>query len=308
MDRQNNHNLMIGLAGSVTAYFIWGLQPIYWKTLDEFNAWTVIAHRYCWTAVFLLLFLYLSGQANILRETLNSLRGQLFKLSLLVVVSVVAVLNWWINIFAPMAGHVVELGIGLFLTPIMSVILGVVFYRERLNFVQKVSVLLALVGIGIMLVRFGGFPWIALGVSSTWAIYGAVKKKLYLNPSVSILLETIFVVPFAAAFLMLNDDVSSFVGMLDDNGMLALALIGTGILTSVPLITYTYATNYLPLNMLGFSQYLSPMLTLCLGVFVYKEPFRMNELVPLVFIWSSIAVFVVDQIRVRIASNHKKGV
>ena len=116
---------MIGLTGAFTAYLVWGLQPIYWKMLAGVNAWEVIAHRYWWSAVFLMVFIVLTGQMKTLRQTIA--KFDVFNLILLVLVSLIAVVNWWINIFAPIAGHVVELGIGLFLTPIMSVILGVVF-------------------------------------------------------------------------------------------------------------------------------------------------------------------------------------
>lgn len=296
MEQSNNRKLMIGLMGAFTAYLVWGLQPIYWKTLVNVDPWEVIAHRYCWSAFFLFLFVTCTGQMKTLRQTIGKL--DLFNFVLLILVSLIAVLNWWINIFAPIAGHVVELGIGLFLTPIMSVVLGVVFYRERLSFYQKLSVLLAVIGVCIMLIRFGQFPWIALGVSATWAVYGALKKKLYLQPSVAIFLETIIVAPFALIYLIFIGT-ADFITMLGEGDLVAWALIGTAILTSVPLITYTYATNYLPLNMLGFCQYISPTLTLCLGIFVYHESFGIDELLPMLFVWGSIALFFYGQVRGR---------
>lgn len=268
------------------------------------DAGAVIAHRFCWTAVFLIVFIGLTGQIKALRETASELlrsKGALFFLSL---ISLMGFLNWCINIYAPISGHVIELGIGLFLTPIMSVILGVFFFRESLTPTQKISVLLALVGIFIMLFNFGQFPWIALGVSSTWTIYGALKKKLQLQPTIAIFLETAIVVPFASVFLIVGGEAEVFFQLVADNRELFLALIGTGILTSLPLIAYTYATNYLPLSLLGFCQFLSPILTLCLGIFVYKEAFHLSQLIPLLFIWLSIVVFFYDQVRrVRIAKK-----
>ena len=302
MEHNNNHKLMIGLMGAFTAYLVWGLQPIYWKMLAGVNAWEVIAHRYWWSAVFLLMFIVLTGQMKALRQTVAKLN--VFNSVLLVLVSLIAVVNWWINIFAPIAGHVVELGIGLFLTPIMSVILGVVFYRERLSLLQKFSVVLAVIGVLIMLARFGQFPWIALGVSGTWAVYGALKKKLYLQPSIAIFLETVIVAPFALIFLLIFAT-TDFSNMFVAGNSVAWALIGTAILTSVPLITYTYATNYLPLNMLGFCQYISPTLTLCLGIFVYHESFGVDELMPMLFVWGSIVLFFLGQVRGRHMARKK---
>lgn len=285
---------VIGVLGAFAAYLIWGLQPIYWKIFSALDAWLVIAHRYCWTTLVLLVFIILTGQWNSLLETVTELRRRHWHITILVIVSFIAVINWWINIFAPMSGHVVELGIGLFLTPLMSVMLGVIFFRERLNIIQKFSVILAVTGVAIMLIQFGNFPWIALGVSSTWAVYGALKKTIRLAPTVAIFLESIFIVPFALIFLAFADD-AGFFAQLAELDVTAWALIGTGILTSVPLITYTYATNYLPLNVLGFCQYLSPILTLCLGVFIYGEHFGLKELFPMSFIWLSIALYLIGQ-------------
>lgn len=303
MERSRNRNLIIGILGAVTAYLVWGLQPIYWKALAQLDAWVVLAHRYCWTAVFLIVFIGLTGQFALLCETTRKLFQKKSKLLLLILISFIALLNWWMTVFAPINGYVVELGIGQFLTPVMSVFLGVVFFREYLSFMQKISMLLALVGIFIMLIHFGQFPWIALGISSTWAAYGALKKKISLDPTIAIFLETIVVVPFAIVFLHATAD--SIFKVLETDLVLGLFLIGTGILTSAPLITYTYATNCLPLSLLGFCQFISPMLTLCLGIFVYKEPFRINELLPLLFIWSSIVIFILDPIRGKLIAKKK---
>ena len=279
--RYDRQQLMVGLLGAFTAYLIWGLQPIYWKTLSSVDAWIVIAHRYCWSCVFLIAFILCVRQWRELKETVHALISHPFNSFLLAIVSLIAVINWFINIFAPISGHVVELGIGLFLTPIMSVMLGVIFYKERLNRLQLISVVLAVIGVAIMLIRFGQFPWIALGVSST---------------SIAIFLESIIVLPGALLILAFADG-ESFFNMFSQNNMTAWALIGTGILTSLPLITYTYATNYLPLNILGFCQYISPILTLGLGVFVYKESFGLNELLPMLFVWVSIVLFFIGQRR-----------
>lgn len=291
---KNNHQA-IGVLGAFFAYLVWGLQPIYWKTLASLDAWIVIAHRYIWTTVVLFIFIIAIHQWKAVINTIQHLVNRPLNLCLLVLVSFIAVVNWWINIFAPMIGAVVELGIGLFLTPLMSVLLGVLFFRERLNSLQKLSMLLAVIGVTIMLVRFGSFPWIAIGVSSTWAVYGALKKKIYLTPTVAIFLESLIIAPFSIIFLMCVGGTSEFFTQLSSMNVTAYALIGTGILTSVPLITYTYATNNLPLNLLGLCQYLSPILTLCLGIFIYDEKFGWDELFPMTFIWISIIVFIIGQ-------------
>lgn len=220
----------------------------------------------------------------------SKFQKECWKFGVLALASLMALLNWWFNIYAPMNGHIVELGIGLFLTPLLSILLGVVFYRERLNIFQKISVSLAILGVAIMFWRFGTIPWISLGVSSTWATYGALKKRILLIPAVAIFFESLIAVPFALTFLYYVGE-SAFFARLGDFEFTAWALVGTGVITSVPLIAYTYATNYLPLNLLGFCQYLSPILVLCLGIFVYGEKFGWDEIFPMTFVWAGIFVY-----------------
>lgn len=291
----SNHQ-SIGLLGAFFAYLVWGLQSIYWKNFSDLDPWLVIAHRYCWSTILLLIFIVASGRTALLVSTCRQLMTKKMDFLFLCLISLLAVLNWGINIYAPMAGFVVELGMGLFLTPLMSVILGVIFYRERLNSMQKLAVVSATIGVAIMLFRFGHFPWIALGVSSTWALYGALKKKIGLEPTVAVFLESILVLPAALAYLW-KVDAGMFLLHLMEGESTALLLVGTGFITSVPLVAYTYATNHLALNILGFCQYISPLLTLLLGVFVYGEGFGWEKLYPMLFVWFGIVLFLFGQRR-----------
>ena len=298
LNRRIANHQATGLLGAFSAYLVWGLQQIYWKYFAGLDSWIVIAHRYCWSCVFLILVLFFSGKLELVRNTCVCLLTKKLDFLFLCLISILAVLNWGINIYAPMAGHVVELGMGLFLTPLMSVVLGVIFYRERLNLLQSLAVLSATVGVAIMLIHFGHFPWIALGVSSTWAVYGALKKKINLEPTVAIFLESILVLPFALAYLWCAGG-GTFFAKLSHADMTVLALIGTGILTSAPLVAYTYATNYLALNLLGFCQYISPILTLVLGIFVYQESFGWEKIYPMLFVWLGIVLFIFGQRKIR---------
>lgn len=290
LDAFKKNQNAVGIFCAFSAYIIWGFQPMYWKAIITVDPWVVIAHRYCWTTLAIFLFIVLSGQWHSVVATARKFQKECWKFGVLALASLMALLNWWFNIYAPMNGHIVELGIGLFLTPLLSILLGVVFYRERLNIFQKISVSLAILGVAIMFWRFGTIPWISLGVSSTWATYGALKKRILLIPAVAIFFESLIAVPFALTFLYYVGE-SAFFARLGDFEFTAWALVGTGVITSVPLIAYTYATNYLPLNLLGFCQYLSPILVLCLGIFVYGKKFGWDEIFPMTFVWAGIFVY-----------------
>lgn len=294
---QTLHNkTLIGVVGAFSAYLIWGLQPLYWEAMQEVSSWTAVAHRYCWTTILLAIFIIASGLFSEFRSTCQNLWSKKSRLILLLAAAFVAAANGWINIIAPMTGQVVQLGSGLFLTPLMSILLGVLFFKEKLNTLQKFSIALAAIGVGIMLWRLSVFPWVSLGVSSTWAVYGALKKKLNLAPVVSIFLESLFIMPIALVYLMTNN-LPAFWPMLASFDLTAWGLVGTGILTAVPLIAYNYSTNYLSMSILGFCQYIGPILTLVLGIFVFDEPFEQDRLYAMSFVWAGIVLFLFDQWR-----------
>ena len=285
-----------GLAAAVISYVFWGFMSIYWSLLREADSWEVIAHRVLWSLVFLLFAMAVRGRFHEIRETAASLREDRNRLFVVLTAAFFAALNWWINVIGVVTDHVVELGIGTFLTPLISVMLGVLFFGEHLPRIKKIAVALAAVGVGIMIVSFGSFPFITLGVSLTWGIYGALKKKLMLEAWVSIILEAALMLPVALgyiAWLHANGN-GHFVTAGTE---LTLALAGTGIMTSIPLICFTIAAMKLPMNVLGFCQYLAPILTLLLGIFWFGESFGGRELLPLIWIWSGIGLFLFSELR-----------
>ena len=285
-----------GLSAAVISYAFWGFMSIYWSLLREADSWEVIAHRVLWSLVFLMIAMAVRGRFHEIRKTAATLSQDRKRLLVMLTAAFFAALNWWINVIGVVTDHVVELGIGTFLTPLISVMLGVLFFGEHLPRIKKIAVALAAVGVGIMILSFGSFPFIALGVSLTWGIYGALKKKLMLEAWVSIILEAALMLPMALGYI----------AWLHANGNghfitagteLTLALAGTGIMTSIPLICFTIAAMKLPMNVLGFCQYLAPILTLLLGIFWFGESFGGRELLPLIWIWSGIGLFLFAELR-----------
>ena len=174
--------------------------PIYWNLLEGAGSVEVIAHRILWSLLFIPLVMAVRGKLRSAWSDIKSILTSPVTALLLATAACFAGLNWWINVIAVLSGHVVELGIGTFLTPLISVSCGVLFFRERLSRTKTAGVMLAMTGVLIMIVSFGHFPWISLGVSAPWGIYGALKKKLMLAAWVSILLEGLMMMPVALGY------------------------------------------------------------------------------------------------------------
>ena len=268
-----------GIAAGVLAYIIWGLMPIYWRLLGEASSLEILCLRIIGSLVFI--FGYLAAKGR-----LGELVGAAFFSSA----------NWLVNIVGVNTGHVVELGIGMFLTPLMSVALGVVFFREKLTPIQWISVLLPLVGVLIMIWGLGRIPWIAILVSSTWAVYSAIKKKVPLSAWISLAVEHALMLIPAALYLMYLERAGGMYFLHGHGVELDLALLFVGFVTAIPMIAFSYAAPRLPMLMLGFIQTLNPILVTSLGVLFFGESLTRTELIPLLFIWSGIAIYLASSI------------
>lgn len=201
MTKRLEPDFRLGLTGAIVSYLSWGLMPIYWNLLEGAGSVEVIAHRILWSLLFIPLVMAVRGKLRSAWSDIKSIFTSPVTALLLATAACVAGLNWWINVIAVLSGHVVELGIGTFLTPLISVSCGVLFFHERLSRTKTAGVMLAMTGVLIMIVSFGHFPWISLGVSATWGIYGALKKKLMLDAWVSILLEALMMMPVAFGYV-----------------------------------------------------------------------------------------------------------
>lgn len=262
-----------GLLAAVGAYLCWGFMPLYWALFGSVRGWEVIGHRVLWSLVLISAFLMLIGRFSEIFSTLQTFKKQPIQYFNLFAAAAIAAINWWINVYAATSNQVVELGIGMFLTPLFTVALGVVFFRERLSRLKQLSVFLPFLGVCIMIYTLGRMPWIALGVSSSWALYGVFKKRLGIDPWVSNALEASLMLPFAIAYLF----------YLDANGVGAFIAGGTYI------------------TILGFIQYMNPILTLLVGLVFFHEPFNHQQLIPLLFIWAGILTFIYSEFREKAA-------
>ena len=289
-----NHARRTGMMAALSTYLIWGVLPLYWNLLARAEANEILAHRIIWSFLFMVVVLMVTKRWQSFKEDCRALWQDKKRAAILLLAAFTISLNWLTYIWAVNHGHVIDTSIGYYINPLMSVLFGIVFFRERISGLKKISLLLAAIGIVLMTYQLGKLPWVAVVLAVSFSVYGALKKQLHLNPFSSITLETLLMVPFAVPYIgMLMMSPANHFSLATPD--LALYLMGTGVVTAVPLVLFSYGANLLPLNVLGFFQYISPTIGLLLGIFFFHETFGMAQISALGFVWAAIVLFTVAE-------------
>ena len=292
MDKNYRSGVLYGLG----AYFLWGVLPIYWKLLQHVEAMEILASRFLWSAVFVFLLLLFTGKIKIFVQETKAIFST-WKTSICMILAAIMIsFNWGIFIWAVEDGRIVETSMGYYINPLMNVLFGVVFLRERLNKLQTAAVICAAVGIGVIVVKNGSLPWVSLTLPLTFALYALLKKIIVAQALTSIMIETLLMSPLAAYYLHYLAGKGGNVYQSCDT-VTFLLLAGAGVVTATPLLLFTACARKLPLNLVGFLQYIAPSITLLLGVFVYGEPFTNTIATAFGCIWVGLALFIWSQIR-----------
>ena len=276
----------LGLVAGIACFTTWGLIPIYWKLIGSVPATEIIAHRFVWTSIFLSILLSWQTRWNEVSATIRSRRALIYCLT----GGIAIASNWFLFIWAVNIGRVIETSLGYFMTPLMNVLFGALFLRERLTRLQLVSVLLALLGVFNLTFGYGRFPWIAVWLCVSFGLYGLLRKKSATAAIPGLFVETILLLPVAIIFLIYLQQSHALV-FGRAGWRLSILLVSTGVVTAFPLFWFGYATRHLRLITIGFLQYLSPIGSFFLGVFLYHEPFTRGHLVTFVLIWIALVVF-----------------
>jgi chloramphenicol-sensitive protein RarD len=284
VNSDNEHN--IGLTAAVAAFVCWGLAPIYFKFLGMVDADEIIGHRVLWSVVFLGLVLLIRHGRGVIAHARIKPRT----LAALSVSGVLIVVNWLIFVHAVNSDRVLSTSLGYFINPLVSVLFGLLIFRERMAPIQAIAVGIAAMGTLYMTLKLGQFPWIALGLALTFALYSVVRKIVDVGPMVGLFWETLLVTPLAIIWLVV---LSGQARLAFDPGQpgLALLLAGTGLVTLVPLLLFAAGVRRLPLSTIGILQYLAPSLTFLLAVFVYGEPFTLDHAITFGCVWVALLLF-----------------
>jgi chloramphenicol-sensitive protein RarD len=275
-----------GVLYGIGAYLLWGIFPIYWKWLETVPAIQIIAHRTIWSFILLALILFVTRQWKAFRAAALNRRAILIYLAS----AIFLFFNWLTYVWAVNAGFVVETSLGYFINPLLSVLLGVLFLREKLRPWQWALIGMAAIGVIYVAVSYGQFPWIALSLAFTFGIYGLIKKTAPLGALYGLTLETglLFLPVVAYLVTMERQGQGAFLhsGTIQD-----LLMIGAGAVTTVPLLMFASAAQRIPLSLVGILQYITPTMQFILGVFVYHEPFNRYHLIGFCIVWLALIMF-----------------
>ncbi|KZZ84291.1 EamA family transporter RarD [Bacillus sp. SJS] len=279
-----------GILLTAGSYFLWGILPLYWKAADSVSSEEILAHRIFWSFIFMLLVLTAGKNWPAMIQTLRNMKKRPLLIGSLILSSLLISANWFVYIWAVNNHHILEASLGYYINPLISVLLGMIFLKEKLNGWQKLSFILALTGVLISGFHFGSFPWISMILALSFGLYGLTKKVTKLNASIGLTFETLAVLPFSVMYLLHLSQTgkSSF---LAGSLSVDLLLIGAGIVTAIPLLLFATGAQKIPLYMTGILQYIAPTLTLIAGLTIFNETFTRVDLVTFTFIWSALAVF-----------------
>lgn len=290
----NKNTLRSGIFYALIAYLLWGFLPIYWKTLDEVSSGTVLAHRVIWSFVFLSLLIVLTNQTKPFIQSATLILKSKKTLLILFTASIVISLNWLTFIWAVQNDFVIQTSLGYYINPLISVVMGIVFLKERLSLAQVLAVGLVAISVLFLTFSYGVFPWVSLILAFSFATYGLLKKFITINSIYSLTIETLFVTPIALLFLIFFNQASANFTELPT--LIMILLIGAGVATAVPLILFGKAVQELSLSFIGILQYLAPTIMLLLGIFLYDEVFSTAHLVSFILIWIALAIYIASSI------------
>jgi len=287
-----------GIGQVLAALLLWGILPLYWKQLDRIPSDQIIANRVIWSFLFVFVILILQKWV---REFIHNL-GQRQSLILFASGFIIS-LNWFTYIYAVNSEHIIEASLGYYINPLLTIFLGRVVLKEKLNYLQLAAVVLAAAGVGIITFSYGRIPFIAMILALTFSAYSLVKKRVTTEVIMGLSLETLAVLPVAIGYLLWQN-VQGRLVYTDLRTTEVIFLLGTGIITAIPLLLFSAGTRKVPLTTLGFLQYLSPTISLILGIFLYKETFTTAHLLTFVFIWTALFLYSISQFAY--FSRHRK--
>jgi chloramphenicol-sensitive protein RarD len=280
-----------GIAAALGAYVLWGLVPIFFKQLGGVPALEIIAHRVVWSLLLVGGLLAARGQLGSVWHHARNLRTLLHA----AIAAALVMTNWFVFVWAVNAGRILETSLGYFITPLVSIVLGVVVLHERLRPRQWVAVALALTGVALEGWRIGSLPWVSLVLAATFGSYGLLRKQLPVDAAGGLLLETACAAPFAALYLLWLGTMGNM-GHFGQTVTIDVLLVASGAVTAIPLLLFAIGARRLPLATMGFLQYVAPSLSFLVAIFFYAEPMNLSRLLAFAAIWVGLALYTADML------------
>lgn len=293
-----DNNFRTGLMYGLVAYSLWGFLPIYWKQLHDVPALEILASRFIWSLAFVFILQLCTGKLGVFVQETKQVFSTWKSGIMMIAAAILITFNWGIFIWAVEDGRIIETSMGYYITPLFSVMVGMVFLGERLTKEQTIAVVCASIGIGVIVCKNGSLPWVSCAMFMTFTFYGLLKKLLQVSPFTSIMLETMLISPIAIYYLysLAQAGNSSYVGA---SVLKIIYLVGAGAATATPMLLFTACARLLPLKVVGFMQYLSPTISLLIGIFMYGESFTSTMMIAFSFIWLGLLIFTYGQLKTK---------
>jgi chloramphenicol-sensitive protein RarD len=280
-----------GILYALTAFTLWAIAPIYFKEMSFVPATEILAHRVIWSCIIVLVLIILLRYTDALKKVLSSPKTLLAMLISTLLIG----LNWGTFIWAIQNNKMLSASLGYYINPLISILLGVIFFKDKLDRVRKAAVVLCFCAVVFEVIQFGSLPWIALVLAITFGFYGLVRKKIAVDSFTGMAIETAIMLPLALTYLALSP--SPTANMFENSASVNWLLFAAGPVTMVPLMCFAAAANRVSMVTLGFFQYIGPTGMFFLAVFLYDEPLSPEKLTTFVLIWSALAMLIVDSIR-----------
>jgi chloramphenicol-sensitive protein RarD len=291
-------SLRKGVLFAVSAYVFWGLFPVYWKLLSEIPSLHILSFRIILSMLLLAVILFINKKTSWLRFYKDRRKTLLLTLSALAITA-----NWGMYIWAVNSGRTIEAALGYYINPLVSIVLGLCFFREKLKPLQILAFALAFMGVATLTVLTGKLPWVSLGLALTFGFYGLLKKAVNLSSMESLGTETMIASPLGLLLLLTAFDVNSGLVFPNIQGLsyftalpfyTLILLSFCGFVTSFPLYLFSEGAKRLPLSTLGFIQFISPTMGFLTGLFIFGESFPPRNFIAFGFIWAAVIVYIIS--------------
>lgn len=280
-----------GVFFAIAAYTMWGVAPVYFKWLESVPALEILSHRIIWSFILVLALILILGRAGRLKPVLQN-KKQMLRLAL---ATCLLGGNWFLFIWAINNDHILDASLGYYINPLLNVAIGMAFFGERMRNMQLVAIALAVTGVLIQVISFGSVPWVALALACSFAIYGAIRKRLPIDSMTGLWLETLILLPAVLVYMVFFAS-SSAADMTQNTWQINTLLVAAGVVTTAPLLCFTAAAQRIRYSTLGFFQYIGPSLMFILAVWVYGEPLATDKLVTFGIIWLALAIYSLDTV------------
>lgn len=291
-----------GLLAAFGAFFLWGIFPLYFKLMGHIPPVELMAHRIIWSLVFVLILLAVTRRFSALREVMRNKRLLLIFTGSALLIGI----NWLTFVWSVSEDRVLEAGLGYFINPLVSVVLGMIFFGERLNKWQGLAVGLAVLAVVSLTIQVGSLPWVSLILAFSFGFYGLLRKLANAESAVGLTIETAILFPISVIYIVYLMQTGTTLGGAGGENYYdmtsLLLLLGTGLVTAIPLILFSIGATRLKLSTVGLLQYIAPSMHVVLAVFVFEEPFQRAQFIGFGLIWIGLLIYSWDGFR-----NRKRG-